>query len=60
MKKNRTTIFILIFLIVTILYPLVTMLINVEWNTFSELLKSEMFKSSLSNSILVTSIYQDP
>ena len=56
MKKNKTTIFILLFLGITIFYPLVTMLVNVKWDTFSELLKSDMFKSSLSNSIIVTSI----
>ena len=56
MKKNKTTIFVLLFLGITILYPLVTMLVNVKWDTFSELLKSEMFKSSLSNSLIVTSI----
>ena len=56
MKKNKATLFILLFLIVTIFYPLVTMLINVKWDTFADLLKSEMFKSSLTNSLLVTSI----
>ncbi len=56
MKKNKTTIFILLFLGIAILYPLVTMLVNVEWNTFSELLKSNAFKTSLKNSLIVTSI----
>ncbi len=56
MKKNRTTIFILLFVAITIFYPLVTMLANVKWDTFSELLKSDAFKISLSNSIIVTSI----
>lgn len=56
MKKNKTTLFILLFLIVSIFYPLITMLINVKWDTFSELLNSEAFKSSMSNSLVVTSI----
>ena len=56
MRKNKTSILILLFVAITILYPLVTMLVNVQWNTFSELLKSETFKASLKNSIIVTSI----
>ncbi len=56
MKKNKTTIFILLFLVITIFYPLVTMLVNVEWNTFSELLKSNAFKSAFKNSVFITSI----
>ena len=56
MKKNKTTVLILLFLVITIFYPLVTMLINVKWYTFSELLNSDTFKSSLSNSLIVTTI----
>ena len=56
MKKNKTTFLILAFLVVMIFYPLATMFINVQWNTFSELLNSEAFKASLKNSIIVTSI----
>lgn len=56
MKKSKTTILILIFLVITILYPLITMLTNVKWDTFSDLVKSESFKTSLVNSLIVTSI----
>ena len=57
MKKSKTTtIFILLFLIVSVFYPLLTMLLNVKWDTFSELLASKAFKTALSNSLVVTSI----
>ena len=56
MKKSKTSIFILLFLVISIFYPLISMLVNVKWDTFSELLTSEAFKSALSNSLIVTSI----
>ena len=56
MKNKKTTLFILLFLVISIFYPLITMLVNVKWNTFSELLSSDTFKLSMSNSLTVTSI----
>ena len=55
-KGSKLRIVILLFLFVSVFYPLVTMLINVKWDTFKDLLDSPAFKSSLSNSLIVTSI----
>lgn len=57
MKRSRKlNILILLFLIVTVFYPLFLMLLNVEWIEFSELIKSVAFKDSFFNSIFVTMI----
>ena len=57
MKKiNKLTIFVLLFLSVSVFYPIITMLLNVKWDTFSDLLSSPAFKSALTNSLIVTSI----
>ena len=55
-RRNIIGVYIFIFLIVSIIYPICMMLINVSWDNFIPLLSSEAFKSSLSNSVLVTSI----
>lgn len=56
MRKSKTSFFILLFLIVAVFYPLLTMLLNVKWDTFGDLLSSDAFKTALSNSLVVTSI----
>lgn len=58
MKKNfnSLTIFIFLFFIVTVFYPLVIMLAKVEWSNFSNLITSASFKEALGNSLFVTII----
>ena len=58
MKKNNNSLKILIslFLIISIFYPLLQMLVKVNWSDFSSLINSEAFKESFSNSIYVTLI----
>ena len=52
MKKRSTfSILILLFLLVTIFYPLLIMLLRVEWETFPELLSSNAFKEAFNNSL---------
>ncbi len=55
-NKNKVSILVLIFLLVTIFYPLVVMLLRVQWSDFSTLISSPSFKEALTNSLLVTSI----
>ena len=55
-KRSKISIFIFLFLLVTVFYPLLEMLIRVEWSTFGNLITSKAFKESLSNSLYVTSI----
>lgn len=55
-KSNRLSLLIFLFLIIAIFYPLLVMLIKVEWNTFPDLLASDAFKNAFNNSLLVTSI----
>ncbi len=55
-KNNKITIFILLFLFISVFFPLVEMLSKVEWSNFSSLITSNSFKEVLSNSFLVTSI----
>ncbi len=55
-KNSKLNIFILLFLVVTVFYPLVTMLLQVDWSTFSKLINSGAFKESMHNSLLSTSI----
>ena len=55
-KRSRFSIFIFIFLLVSIFYPLFTMLLNVKWDTFLELLSSVAFKTAFNNSLIVTTI----
>ena len=55
-KRNTLTIFIFVFLIVSVFYPLLEMLLRVEWSEFSNLIKSKSFITSLNNSLTVTVI----
>ena len=55
-KKNSLNIFIILFLLITVFYPLLMMLLKVEWADFSKLITSNAFKESLGNSMLVTTI----
>ena len=57
MKKNiKLKVLILIFLLISVLYPLVNMITNISWEDFNELISSKAFLSSLTNSLTVTSI----
>ncbi len=53
-KKSRISIFILLFLLVSVAYPLVVMLKEVEWSNFPALLASFAFKEAFNNSLLIT------
>lgn len=53
-KKNKVSILIFIFLLVTVVYPLLMMLIRVDWSSFNSLITSNSFKEALSNSLFVT------
>lgn len=55
-KRSKLSILILIFLIVSVFYPLLEMLRRVEWSSFGTLISSVAFKESLLNSIFVTVI----
>ena len=46
----------MLFLIIAVFYPLLTMLLNVKWDTFGDLIASDAFKTALSNSLVVTTI----
>lgn len=55
-KINSLSIFIFLFLIVSVFYPLIEMLLRVEWSQFTNLIKSNSFTESLTNSLTVTII----
>lgn len=55
-RKNSLNIFILIFLLVSVFYPLTQMLLKVEWSSFSKLVASTAFQEALGNSLVVTTI----
>ena len=53
-KRSKISIFIFLFLAISIFYPLLVMLLNVKWDTFGDLLSSIAFKTAFSNSLVVT------
>lgn len=55
-KTSKTKILIIIFLILSVLYPLIEMLLRVEWSDFGKLVTSKNFIESLTNSLFVTTI----
>lgn len=55
-KSNKLSILIFLFLILSVFYPLLMMLVRVEWSTFGELISSNAFKESLYNSTFVSFI----
>ena len=55
-KKSKLSILILLFLIISVFYPLLEMLRRVEWSSFGTLISSISFKESLLNSLFVTVI----
>lgn len=55
-KKSKLSIFILLFFLISVFYPLFEMLIRVEWSSFGTLVSSLAFKESLFNSLFVTTI----
>ncbi len=55
MKKiNGVKVFIFIFLLLSVIYPLFVMLLNVKWYDFSELITSKSFIESIFNSLYTT------
>ena len=57
MKKfSKVSILIIIFLAVSVLFPIFNMLVNVKWGNFSILVSSTAFTSALKNSLFVGSI----
>lgn len=55
-KVNKISIFIFAFLIISLFYPLIQMLIRVEWSEFTTILTSSAFVEALKNSLFVTII----
>ena len=55
-KHNKLTIIILLFLLITVFFPLLSMLCKIDWSDFSTLIKSIAFKEALTNSLIITSI----
>lgn len=55
-KHNKLTIIILLFLLITVFFPLLSMLYRIDWSDFGTLMKSIAFKEALTNSLIVTSI----
>lgn len=53
---SKINIFVFVFLLCFVFYPLLQMLIQVDWEDFNVIIKSASFKEALSNSIFVTSI----
>ena len=45
-KKSKVSILVLIFLLITVFYPLVEMLLRVEWSDFGNLISSRSFKEA--------------
>ena len=56
MKKSNVSLFICLFLLVSVFYPLIGMLLQVEWSDFTSLIMSNSFKESMINSLIVTTI----
>ena len=57
MKKiSKVNVFVFIFLLFFVFYPLVQMLVQVDWADFNEITNSLAFKEALNNSLIVTSI----
>lgn len=55
-KRNCLSLFIFLFLLVSVFYPLVEMLLRVQWSEFTDLIRSNSFTTSLNNSLTVTII----
>lgn len=55
-KRSKLSIIILLFLLISVFYPLLEMLIRVEWSSFGTLVSSNSFIESLFNSLFVTII----
>ncbi|MBQ8192737.1 MAG: ABC transporter permease subunit [Bacilli bacterium] len=55
-KRSKLSVFIFVFLLISVFYPLLQMLIKVEWQDFGKLVTSLSFKEAFTNSLLVTSI----
>ena len=55
-RLSKINIFVFVFLLCFVFYPLLQMLIQIDWADFSVIIKSASFKEALSNSIFVTSI----
>lgn len=55
-KRSKLSLIILTFLCITVLYPLISMLLRVNWQNFPLLLSSPSFQEALKNSLFVSLI----
>lgn len=57
-KKFKISIYVFIglFLFVSFVFPLASLIVNIEWSGFQKLVSEELFKDSLRNSLFVTSV----
>lgn len=55
-RKSKLSLFILLFFLISVFYPLFEMLRRVEWSSFGTLISSLAFRESLFNSLFVTLI----
>lgn len=57
MKKiSKINLLVFVFLLCFVFYPLIEMLLQVDWADFGKIISSVSFKEALSNSLFVTSI----
>ena len=54
--RNSLSIFVFLFLLVSVFYPLLEMLLKVKWSEFTKLISSKSFTIALNNSLEVTII----
>ncbi len=52
-NRSKLSLFILVFLSISVLFPLIEMLIRVDWSDFSSLIKSISSQEALTNSIYI-------
>ena len=55
-KSNKLNFVIILFLFLSVVYPLLCMLFRVYWSTFTKLIDSIQFKTALTNSVFVSII----
>ncbi len=57
-KRSKLSIFIFLFLLVSVVFPIFNMLLKIDWSddSFQKLITSTAFKNALFNSLFVTSI----
>ena len=57
-KRSKLSIFIFIFLLISVVFPLINMLLQIDFsnNNFQNLITSGAFREAMFNSLFVTSI----